>query len=448
MRRFLAFLLLAGPASASVRDALAPLVDLSPSDTVVAVRPADTGTILLDVRGAEGARTLRLSVSTSMRERLCAAADSEGMSCDSAIAARPIATVWAGDQARNRASFNRAQGALGAAAFYTTIGMGVQPSSASTATGLVLLGYPASYLGHYLYGRDKEWTDAHLAGAWYGSSRIYLGAIFGTALLADVDRENSWRAASFVGAAAYPVGLHLGYLYGERRRTEPGRVYLAQSMASQGMFTGTLAPLVLLPWGSDGNARDALRVAGTTGIVGGIGGHVVGDRLFAGRPVAGGTGDGVSTLANLGLLSGLELALLLEPGDERAVAALLLAGNGAGAAAGLAILPDQRDTRERAYYVSGGASLGALTGIAIVYLGNGFEDAEPSAVMAYPTVGAWAGYALATHLTRHLVETARGREPPPRGGPIGGVALSPVVLPMRSESGRRWVWPGLTVSLR
>jgi hypothetical protein len=330
-----------------------------------------------------------------------------------------------------------------------TVGLGIQPTSGSVMTGLVLLGYPASYLGHYIYSKDKEWTDAHLAGTTYASNTMYASALVGTGFLLGLDEPDSWRIAAFSGALAYPVGLGLGYRYGERHRAEPGRVYLAQAMANQGLFTGALVPLSIATNDDmeESDVRNLFRVAAITSVAGGVGGHILGDRLFGDRPVSGGLGLGVTTLANLGLLSGFELAMITKPSSPNSLFALLLAGNTLGTLAGLKVLPERRDTRERSIYIGSGTSLGALTGLAFLIMASP-KDMTPGEVFAYPTLGAWGGYLLTTALTNDLVETKSSKKAAKPQGLVGDFAFSPLVVPVPSEGGTRWAWPGLTLSLR
>ncbi len=449
MRWTSALLLFVSCSFASVREELAPVVDLAPSDTIVAIHPAGEGRIQVDLRSGAQTRTLQLSVASGLREKVLASAELEGIKSDVVQAGQPTAAATEGDQARNRTSFNRLQGGAGAAVFYVTVGLGLQPTSGSVATGLVLLGYPASYLGHYIYSKDKEWTDAHLAGTSYASNTLYASALVGTGFLLGFDEPDAWRIAAFSGALAYPAGLGLGYHYGDRHRAEPGRVYLAQSMANQGMFTGALVPLALAP--SDGmdksDVRNLFRTAAIASVAGGVGGHLLGDRLFGDRPVSGGLGLGVTTLANLGLLSGFELVMLTKPSSPTSFFGLLLAGNTAGTLAGLKLLPERRDTRERSIYIGSGTSLGALTGLALLIMKSP-EDLSPGQITAFPTLGAWGGYLLTTALTEDLVEPNHPQKARRSHGVVGDFAFSPLVVPIPSEDGTRWAWPGLTLSLR
>ena len=76
------------------------------------------------------------------------------------------------------------------------------------------------------------------------------------------------------------------------------------------------------------------------------------------------------------------------------------------------------------------------------------SDAEASEIVAYPTIGAWAGYAVTTLLTRSLVEPLHAKGTASPRGMIRDVAISPLVVPAFSDNAIRWTWPGLTVSLR
>lgn len=445
--RLLPLLLTATSAFAGLREDLSPVVDLAPTDTVTLVRPFGGSDLQLEVRGTSGPRTQTISVSSSMRSRILGSAKAEGVAGDSVAA--PSAKGSNEDElVRNRTSFNRLQGAAGAAVLYWTVGLGLQPTG-SAALGLILLGYPTSYLGHYLYSRDREWTDAHLAGTGYVSGTLYATTLLGTGALLGADEINSWRIAAFAGAAAYPVGLNLGYKYGERNRENPGRVYLAQSLAGQGLFTGAMTSLTLIPWESvdEDQAMNLVRVSALTTVAGGVGGHILGDRLFRDKPVPGGLGLGVSTLANMGLLTGFQLAAIMEPSSPNALFGTLLAGNTVGTLAGLHLLPSRRDTRERSVYISSGSVLGSVAGLAFLVMADP-EDASMAGVLAYPTLGAWAGYGLTTALTSRLVESDAPRKASSQRSWIGDFALSEAILPIPTEHGTRWTWPGLTLSLR
>lgn len=451
MKISLQALLIASSAFASVRDDLSLLVDLSPSDTVAGVRRSDDTTLAIVIRSPSGPRTRTLSVSSGMRDRLVSSARAEGLlDTATAPASAPPATRVDDDQTRNRAMFNRVQGAMGAGVFYWTVGFGMQPSSASTSTGLVLLGYPASYLGHFLYSRDREWTEAHLAGTNYLSSNFYYSTLLALPFLTEFEQEESWRTATFASAVAYPVGLHLGYKYGERHRDDPGRVYLAQSLANQGAFAGALLLPTLLADHDMGeeNARSLLKLS-TIGCIGGeVGGHALGERLFRGEPVPGGLGLGVSTLANLSLASSVEL--ILDPDGDANMHVFfgsLLAGNTIGTAIALKTLPQRRDTRERSIYISAGTALGVLGGFGLFLLTDPTSTSLRE-VYTWPLLGAWAGYGITTVVTRGMVEPPHAKRAAPGRGPIGDIAFAPVVVPVPSERSTRWIWPGMTLTLR
>jgi len=442
-------LCLAPLAFASLRDDLAPVIDLAATDTIVSVHPEGEGGIRLDLRSPSGPRTHALSVASGLRARVLASADAEGLKGDAASTSDSETTSIDADQARNRTSFNRVQGGVGAGVGYITVGLGLQPNSVPMTIGLFFLTSPVSYLGHHLYSRNKAWTDAHLASSVYASNTLYASTLFGTVFLLDPNDKDSWRAAAFAGALAYPVGLELGYRYGERHRDEPGRIHLAQTLANQGLFTGAMLPLAVAASRKmdPDQVKNLSRAAALTSMAGGIGGHMLGDRLFPERPVPGGLGMGVTTLANLGLLTSSSLAATARPSSPSSVFALLLAGNTAGTLAGLKILPERRDTRERALVVALGTSLGAVAGSAVLLIALP-EDLTPGKALACPTVGAWGGYLLTTVLTRKLVESKDARTARPHPGPFGDLAFSPLVVPVRSEHGTSWTWPGLTVSLR
>lgn len=444
-------LLLATAAFATVRDELAPILDLSPMDTVARIRSAGETSIELELRSPQGARVQTLSVSTTSHSRILSAAREEGVfdsaKSEASAPTPPTPNSTDPDQtAGNRALFNRMQGSMGAGVIYWTVGFGLQPNSSSAALGLILMGYPASYFGHFMYSRDKEWTEAHVAGTNYVSSNLYFTSLLGLGFLGGSD-ENSWRLASFVSAAAYPVGIGVGYKYGQRLRDNPGRIYLCQALANQGAFTGALLPPTLIS--SDdmeaSDARNLVRLSVLTSIGGEIGGHILGNRLFQGEHIPGGVGLGVSTLANLGLATSVEFVLDGDT-DPRGVMGVLLVGNTLGTVAGLKFLPERRDTRERSLYISGGTSLGILGGFGMFLLSEP-DDPSVKDVYTWPLLGAWAGYGIATAISTKMVEPARGKKAATNRSPIGDIAFSPLVIPVPDDGKTRWVWPGLTISL-
>lgn len=451
-----ATVILASASFASLRDELSPVIDLTPSDTIGRIHPLDESSIELELRSPEGRRTRTLSVSSSLRARILSAAQAEGVTIDSTASgtaappAVPNPTVALDLQSKNRALFNRVQGGFGAGVIYWTVGFGLRPSDPSSATGLVLLGYPASYLGHFLYSRDREWSDAHVVGANYLSTNMYLTTLFALPFLIEPDKEETWRTATFLAAAAYPIGIQLGYNYGEKRRSNPGRVQLSQSLANQGAFTGALILPTLIAdhdMGED-NARNMMRLSALGCVGGEVGGHVLGERLFPGERIPEGLGLGVSTLANLGLATSVELVLETDIDDNpRTFLGILLAGNTIGAVAGLKLLPARRDTRERALYISGGTALGVVGGLGLLML-NSPDDATPKEFYRWPLLGAWAGYAVSTMITKDMVEPKQTAKTSSRRSPFGDFSVSPLVVPVPENGNTRWVWPGLTLSLR
>lgn len=439
-------ILLVSIAGATLREELAPFLDLGPSDSVVALRRIDSTTIRVELLHGTTRVSRDLAVSSAFRGRILAAARSSDLA-ESASAPPPPGVD---EQARNRAMFNRIQGSMGAGVLYWTVGFGLQPSTPSTATGLVLLGYPASYFGHFLYSREREWTDAHLAASNYVSTDLWLTTLLALPFLTKPDGSDAWRLSTFAAAAAYPVGLHAGYLYGEKRRNDPGRVYLAQSLAAQGALTGALVLPALLADDDMGenNARTMLRYGALAAVGGEVGGHVLAENLFAGETVPGGLGLGVSTLANLGLATALGVVMDDDmDGDFHLTLGAPLVGNTIGTIAALKLLPGRRDTRERSLYIGAGTSLGAIGGTGLLMLSGPDETWSARQIYAWPLLGAWAGYGIATYLTRDLVEAPSRRASSGRGL-IGDVAFCPVVVPGGSGRDARWTWPGMTISLR
>ena len=196
-----------------------------------------------------------------------------------------------------------------------------------------------------------------LAGSTYASSMFYSGALFGTAFLAGVDNLESWRAAAFISTLAYPLGIHMGYQYGERRRNEPGRIYLAQALANQGVFTGAITPFMLHSWNTDADARDVAQLAAVTGIAGGIGGHLLGDRMFPEQHIARRRRHGRIHSRIPRPSFKRRTGPAHEDGRPFPLLRLVARRQHRGNRRRIETLPKRRDTRERSFYISGGSSL-------------------------------------------------------------------------------------------
>ncbi len=447
--------LAAGFVQAGLREDLSAIVDLTPTDTIVTLRSAGEGKLELETRSKGNSSTKPLSVSSTTKNKLLESARKEGKlgsevmtpAAANSSESQVRGEVSDGNEATNRTSFNRIQGSFGAGAIYWAVAVGAQPKSSSVAIGTILLGYPVSYLGHYLYSMDRPWTDAHLNGTVYLSSEFYFDALYGTMALGGFT-PGSFQASSFVALAAYPVGLHLGYLFGGKYIDNPGRVSFVSSLSSQGMVVGGVLPICLADWGnkSESGAKTTFTISALGMIGGGIGGHFLAQNLMGGQHIAGGVGPGISTIATLGAMTGVELSLAGSSDPSvNSVFTMGLLGNTLGAVAGYALLPDRRDSKERSTYIDVGMGLGALGGIGLFFLGQPNEP-TPAGVLAYPTIGAWVGYGVTTLLTSQLVEKpvlASSKK-----GLVGNVSFATGVLPVPTDRGTRWTWPGMTVSLR
>lgn len=438
----------ASDACASLREALAPYVDLASTDTLRSLSPASTSKILLSRGTKDGPRTEEFTVSSLARKELLDLARAESLLVDSASA---VANVPLDEsQNQHRKQFTGGLSGLGALAFGSAVVIGLQPENAGIILATATVSYPASFWLHHLYARDRLWTQSHLDGAVYGATSAYWGSLATIFALGGFDSEQTWRTASFVGLAAYPVGVHLGYAYGQRQLSDPGRIGLASSLAWQGAFTGAMLPIALADW-DDGAEWSPIYRSSAAGFVGGgLLGHAMGSFLHTGETVPTGAGIGTSVLATLGAWSGLGLGLLAEDPSTNSIATLVVAGNTLGALGGYTIATRRRDTRERAQKIGAGMALGGLVGSLASMIALGFEE-DPSIIpsVALPLAGAWLGYGVATLATE---SSGNARESTThlstKQSWIGDVNVSPIAFPSKTSTGTRWTWPGVVVSLR
>lgn len=447
-RTLLLTLVAASWAQSPLREQLAPIVDLSPTDTIVSVREVAESRILLEVRDSGKARTSTLSVASATKSRILAQARVEGVLGEviDSVRAAAIYPDSVGRE-RYRSEFLNSRPLLGATAGLLALEFGLQPKDPATNLGILVLCYPASYIGHKLYAKDRDWTEAHVAGVGYGSTFAYVGTLYGTAGLMGISAESSLRTATFTSLLAYPFGVGLGYRYGERHRTDPGRVHLAHSLATQGAFTGAVLPFVLTDWSRMNDTKsDALfRIDVLSLAAGGFAGHLAGDRLGPDRPVPTGVGLGINTLSSLSAWTGLGIAALSHPESPNAYLGLMLAGNTLGTVAGYRMLVAREETRERATRIGMASSLGMLFGYCVFLVTSPKMDDPVEQIMAYPIAGGWAGYLIGTAATRRDPKHAASRSA--FGNWVGDFSVNPLVVPVRSSSGTVWTWPGISATL-
>jgi hypothetical protein len=269
------------------------------------------------------------------------------------------------------------------------------------AAALQILSLPAAFGTHYLIARNKDYHDAHLWSTDYFATNA-LALSYGLPLVLGGFNENSFRTGSILSAAAYPTSLWAGYKHGSLLLDDPGRVKLQSTFTYASAGLTYLAGMTLGPENAD---EEYVRFAMGAAIGGGIAGHYLSDRYRAGEAVPGGVGGGISTHTWLGLLAGLNLAILADVESGRTAGLLMLGGAATGFGHGLHFFKNRQDSYEQSRY----NNYGTLGGMAIplgVFLLAGVEPDEKVFLTAI-TAGAIGGYALTRQFTKNLVDKPR-----------------------------------------
>lgn len=240
-----------------------------------------------------------------------------------------------------------------------------------------------------------------------------LASIYAGVVLIDLaDADVRGGAGLLLGATA--VGL-VGSLYGTRGRQISGGMAEAYST---GMLIGAANGLLLAePAGADGS--EPFQLAVLSGLaLGGIGGLVYGDRVQPTR----GQMSFVGTLATLGFATaGLGMIVTAPDISADTVLITMAAGIDVGAAAGLVLGRDLTWSSGRARLVWLGALVGGLGGLGSSLLVAG-NDVGGRSTAGVTLAGTWAGFALATYLTRDMRPDRRFATQTP-------VAVAPIAVP-------------------
>lgn len=198
---------------------------------------------------------------------------------------------------------------------------------------------------------------------------------------------------SIIGLPLFGGGLALGASLGLVQDVTPGRRALVNSGTLWGAFNGAMLIILTEPELESG----ALTLLGAQ-----LGGTVAGYVISRNRSITEGQ---VATANTVGMwsaaLSGLAMVTLNQDlGDDNPQAVLLVAGGAGLLAGGLLARKFPHVSRGRTFLIDAGGIVGALGGSGLALIIGGDDTSERLASGA-ALVGALAGLAATTYLTRH-----------------------------------------------
>ncbi len=353
-------------------------------------------------------------------------------------------------QRRNRMLYMANQTVLSTYIYGISLPIAFDNESSRVAIATPMLVAPFAFGAHFWFSKNRPFEDAHLKGTTYLSySALYGSYALPYALLGNDSGSNTFRVASLISLAAYPLGIYGGYLLGDKYIDLPGRIETQQGFAAGFGIIGFFSPFLYY---DDHNLDKHIELVVRLGLAQSVGmatlGHFMADNYRSGENIPGGVNAGIVNHSILGGGLGLEVAALADASTFRPWLGAALLGGTLGFMEGLYYHRNSYDTQERGLYNSLGMGAGTLFGAGLLYLffpNDGSDYAQKNTSTALLLGGAALGY-IATNILTDGMEDKPNHAAKPNWTDHLAVNLMPIPEPQirNREIYLRYRMPGVS----